>query len=282
MLRACVDLLVCPVCDGPLREHGRTLGCDVGHRFDIARQGHVNLMGGAGSTHGGDSAEMVAARQDLLGGGHYDPLITAVAAAGSEAARGGPSPHAVADLGAGNGHYLAATLDRLDAAPGLALDVSAYALRRAAARHERIGAVACDAWQRLPVRDAAVACVLNVFAPRNGAEIARILAPGGQVVVVTPTTAHLREISEPLGMLRVDERKDARVAEALEPHLAPGHREEVTWRMTLGHGEIADLVAMGPTAFHRSPAQIRAAVRQLDEPLGVTGSVTLARWQARS
>ena len=69
----------------------------------------------------------------------------------------------------------------------------------------------CDAWRELPLRDDAAQVVLNVFAPRNAAEMARILAPGGTLLVVTPNQAHLAELVGVLGMVRVDEQKERRL-----------------------------------------------------------------------
>ena len=44
---------------------GKTLACGLGHSFDVAKDGHVNLMGrGARAT--GDTAEMLAARRRFL------------------------------------------------------------------------------------------------------------------------------------------------------------------------------------------------------------------------
>jgi 23S rRNA (guanine745-N1)-methyltransferase len=54
--------------------------------------------------------------------------------------------------------------------------------------------------------------VLNVFAPRDGAELRRILRPSGSLLVVTPGPDHLRELIGPLGLLSVDERKAERLA----------------------------------------------------------------------
>ena len=87
------------------------------------------------------------------------------------------APGCIVDLGAGTGWYLARALERLRGTTGLALDVSKPALRRAARAHPSLAAVACDAWGPLPLRDGGVAAVLDIFAPRNAAEIARVLVP---------------------------------------------------------------------------------------------------------
>src|SRR6185503_17875502 len=124
----------------------------------------------------GDTPEMVAARERFLGSGHFQPLATAL---GDLLEHGFAGQGSIVDLGAGTGWYLAALLDRFPDATGIALDVSKPALRRAARAHPRAAAVGCDAWGPLPLRDHVAGAVLNVFAPRNAAEIARVLAPDG-------------------------------------------------------------------------------------------------------
>src|SRR6202044_3128376 len=70
----------------------------------------------------------------------------------------------------------------------------------------------------LPVADGAAAVVLDVFAPRNGAELRRVLHPAGRLLVVTPSPGHLAELAGPLGLLSVDPRKDERLAGTLGPY----------------------------------------------------------------
>jgi 23S rRNA (guanine745-N1)-methyltransferase len=250
--------------------------CANGHAFDVARSGYLSLLPGDAKLRTADTAEMVAAREAFLGAGHFEPLAEALGeeaerALGEEAepalggaaepALGGPpadtAPPAgcVLDLGAGTGWYLAQVLDRLPGRMGLALDLSKHALRRAARAHERIAAVACDAWRPLPVRDSVAALVLSVFAPRNGPEIARVLRPGGALLVVTPTGRHLAELVEQLGLLSVDERKEERLAATLDAHLDLERRREYEWTLDLTPGDVANAVAMGPSARHVTPGE---------------------------
>ena len=67
-----------------------SLGCAEGHRFDLARQGYVNLVPAPG-----DTAAMVSAREAFLGAGHLDfiPL---------------DAEGVVVDAGSGPAHHLAA------------------------------------------------------------------------------------------------------------------------------------------------------------------------------
>ena len=274
MLQDIESYLACPHCGRDLALGGRTLHCPSGHSFDLAKQGYVSLLAGDAHTGTGDTADMVAARTGFLAAGHYRPIADALAEAAVEAAPEG----LVADLGAGTGYYLAHVLDALPASPGAALDISKFALRRAARAHPRIGAVVCDAWRPLPLRDDAAALMLNVFAPRNGPEIRRTLRPGGTLLLVSPTSRHLREIVRTLGLLSVDEDKQRRIEEKLGPYLTPGERREVEFPMRLSAADVRTVVAMGPSAWHTDPAELDARLAALPDPVEVTASVTVAAY----
>jgi 23S rRNA (guanine745-N1)-methyltransferase len=142
-------------------------------------------------------------------------------------------------------------LDALPDALGVALDSSAPALRRAARAHPRAAAVRADVWREIPLRDATADLVLIVFSPRNGAEVNRALAPGGAVVVVTPTASHLHELGELT--IGVEAGKQERLRSQLAP-LEPIAREHVEFVMDLDDAAAQALVAMGPSAHHRDPA----------------------------
>ena len=43
MQNEAVALLRCPICSGSFRQEGKSLFCERGHCYDIARQGHVNF-----------------------------------------------------------------------------------------------------------------------------------------------------------------------------------------------------------------------------------------------
>ena len=272
MLGDITAALACPHCGAELTRADNSLRCADGHTHDIARQGYVNLLGGTGAGTA-DTAAMVAARVDFLGAGHYDPLTHALAAAADT-----PAPGVILDIGAGTGHHLALVLDAHPHRAGLALDISKHALRRAARAHPRIGAAVCDAWRPLPVRDHTAAAVLNVFAPRNPAELHRVLHPDGVLVVAAPHPAHLRELVPALGLLRVDADKGERIDAKLAGHFTLSERDTVTFTMALDHTAIAGVVAMGPSAWHTDPAALHARVQALPNPTDVTASVTVSRY----
>jgi 23S rRNA (guanine745-N1)-methyltransferase len=255
---------------------GGVLRCVSGHSFDIARQGYVSLLPPAGRANAGDSAAMVQARVDFLAAGHYGGLAGELARAAADVVAETNAPGCVIDVGAGPGYYLATALEHLPGRAGLALDASKFALRRAAHAHRRIGAVGADAWRRLPVADGAAAVALNVFAPRNGAELRRILDPAGRLLVVTPDPDHLRELVGPLRLLVVDPRKDERLARTLNPYFDLTEQRPYEATVLLSHRDIAAIVAMGPSARHADPGVRADQIRELPAALPTTVSVTLS------
>ena len=239
--------------------------CAEGHSFDIARQGYISLTLPQRRPHRGDSTEMVAARESFLGAGHFEPIADAVTAAAFVTG-------CVVDLGAGTGYYLARLLDSQPTSAGIALDASRPALRRAARAHPRITAVACDIWDQLPLHDGAADLVLNVFAPRNGEEVARVLAPAGELIVVIPTQRHLHELP---GLLSVDERKEERLLAELSPWLAEVARRNLEFELSLSREDAGNLIAMGPSAHHVTEVE-------LPERIEVTVSVTVETFRHAS
>lgn len=271
MLADVLAFLRCPVCGAALQPEDRAVRCSRGHSFDVARQGYVHLAPGR-LTHPGDSADMVAARAALLSTGAFDFISEALAGAVPGAAG------LVLDAGAGPGHHLAAVLDAWPDTVGLAVDVAKPAVRRAARAHPRGAAVLADSWQRLPVASGTVSVLLNVFAPRNGAEFARVLRPDGALLVVTPAPDHLAGLVDRLRMVRIDPEKPGRVAASLAPWFQLVGRSVHRRELRLSRDQVRALVAMGPSARHTEPDRLAAALAALPEPVNVPASVQLARY----
>ncbi|MFI6601729.1 putative RNA methyltransferase [Nonomuraea sp. NPDC050536] len=249
MLSDITRYLVCPVCRAGLAMGAGVVRCAAGHSFDIAKQGYVSLLVGSRPPGTADSAEMVAARAAFLEAGHYAPLARALAETVGQAG-------VIVDAGAGTGYYLHAVLG--DAA-GIAFDVSKHAIKRAARIPGRVGAFVADVWQPLPIADGVADAVLNVFAPRNGPEFARILRPGGALVVVTPGPGHLRPLVDELGLLSVDEDKERRLARSL-PGFSEISRREVAFDLELTGAEVSEVVGMGPSAWHTDAAELERRI----------------------
>jgi 23S rRNA (guanine745-N1)-methyltransferase len=276
-----LDLLRCPVCTAAFTDDGGGVRCASGHRFDLARQGYLNLLQSPPPRHA-DTPEMVAARERFLGGGPYRPVADALVVAvrsGLVAVRGAAAPAAPAllETGAGTGYYTAALLDGLGGR-GLALDISTAAARRAARAHHRVAAVVADAWGPLPVADARLDVVASVFAPRNAAEFARVLRPDGVLAVVTPLPEHLQELRRALGLLDVEEDKQERLASTLAGAFSPLTEEQVRYPVSWAGPVVVDLVAMGPNAFHLSSTELTDRVSALPDPVSATVAVSISTW----
>lgn len=268
--------LRCPNCGASLTVAGRALTCVSGHAFDLARQGYVTLAPPHGSVARGDSTDMVAARETFLAAGHYAALAEGVAAAAQAVVEPvtGPARLAV-DLGAGTGYHLAALLAGLPDWQGIALDASRPALRHALRAHSRIAAIACDVWRELPIQDASAGLVVNVFAPRNAQEIARILAPEGAPIVVTPTPRHLHQLVRDFELLDVEADKQARLHATLSPQLESVRRQQLELDMTLGRGDVHALIAMGPSAHHLDADALHDRLAGLPPDMSVSASVVI-------
>ncbi|MFE4228556.1 putative RNA methyltransferase [Arthrobacter sp. NPDC056886] len=280
--------LLCPVCRDALQLGGggaRTLVCGAGHSFDASKQGYFNFLVGKGTVFEADSADMVAARFDFLSAGHYQPLADAIAELAAPALLATPGLRGVVlDAGTGTGHYLRAVLDRVsrdlavtrdlsaDPVPAVAigLDISKFALRRGARMNPEALNVVGDVWQPLPVAENAVDVVTVVFAPRNAPEFARVLRPGGRLVVVTPRPGHLEEVAGLTGMLGIEPAKDERLAASLGQHFAPVETRDLDLALTLSPRDVANLAYMGPAGHHLDRAALAALEAALPECTAVS------------
>jgi 23S rRNA (guanine745-N1)-methyltransferase len=206
----------CPVCAGPLALAAQGASCKLGHHFDRARQGYINLLPAQhkASRDPGDDAGMMAARHEFLQAGYYQPLAESILAllaarlldggnnadnnADNKADHNASStPAQVLDCGCGEGYYtgiFAAGLDSAGLAAQVAgIDISRAALRMAARQYKQV-AFAVASNFHLPVADDQVDIMTRIFAPGDDLETLRVLAPGGWLIVAYPGPRHLFEL----------------------------------------------------------------------------------------
>lgn len=180
------SLFVCPVCSRPLERDGRTLRCEDGHSFDLARSGYVNLIAGRAPKLEPDSREMVAARVAIFSRGRYAELRRALADMARKYCDG-----ALLDAGCGEGYFMEDAAREFRTA---GIDLSKFAADAAAKRLHGAAEIAVASVYKLPIADRSMSLVQNIFSPYCGAEFRRVLADGGTLVVASPSACHLAEL----------------------------------------------------------------------------------------
>ena len=179
--------LLCPICGNTLTRQDRRYVCEKNHSFDIARQGHVNLLPvqNKRSLNPGDTAQQVISRREFLDGGFYAPIRDALCNLAKDHGCRGP----ILDVGCGEGYY-SAELARILNADLLGLDISKEAVRYAAGRYKNAAWI-CASAARLPVKDKSVGLLTSLFAITIAEEFHRVLGADGAYIQVLAAEDHL-------------------------------------------------------------------------------------------
>jgi 23S rRNA (guanine745-N1)-methyltransferase len=248
-------ILLCPCCNEALLPDGRGLRCAQGHAFDRAREGYVNLLR---TRDTGDAKVMLQARRQFLDQGHYAPLAEALSQTVIACLSPPPRQPGIAhilDCGCGEGYYLDHLHDSLCQAPAVGdcqlwgLDSSRDAARLAGRRYRDCSFVVADCKDQLPFASHSLAVVLSVFAPRNYEEFARVLRPGGLLLIALPGERHLRELREQLDLIGMEEHKLQHTRERLT---AFNHLETRTvhYDLNISAAQAELLITMSPSYRH--------------------------------
>ena len=179
--------LLCPICGSFLLREQHTCRCPVGHSFDIARQGYVNLLPvqQKHSRNPGDTREQVLARRSFLEAGFYAPIAQALTDAARRYGCAGP----IVDVGCGEGYYSS----RLAAGIGaelVGLDISKEAVRCAAAKYKDATWL-CATAAALPIPTGSAGLLTSLFALTMPEEFRRVLKPEGLFFQVLAAEDHL-------------------------------------------------------------------------------------------
>jgi 23S rRNA (guanine745-N1)-methyltransferase len=265
------NVLACPICGAPFTWQQTTLVCANAHAFDIAREGYVNLLR---KKLPGDTKEMLLARRSFLEQGYYQPLSMAINIlvenylVSSLQVASSSSPLYVLDAGCGEGYYLG----RLQAHFAmqrwplvyLGIDISKEAIRLAAKRYKDVYFLVANLKERLVLMDAVAQVMLNIFAPRNVQEYARVLAPGGLLLIVIPGPTHLQQLRSALHLLNIEEHKQQHVIEQFSGLFELLTTQTLAYTLRLQSVEIERAVMMTPNNWHLS-TETRGAMELLEE-----------------
>jgi 23S rRNA (guanine745-N1)-methyltransferase len=260
--------LACSVrdCGLLLEPRERAVVCARGHSFDVARSGYVNLLQPQDrrSRAPGDSKLAVEARAALLAAGIGRAIVEQFVQRAAALVPAGDA--LVADLGSGGGEALA-ELARLRSITGVGVDLSIAAVEHAARRFPALTWVVANADRRVPLLERSADVVLSLHARRNPAECARILAPGGFLLIGVPAhddVIELRALVQGTGVER--ERADTLVA-LHAPFFALVERSAARERHQLGREVLLDLLRATYRGERASLAGRVAALGSLDVTL---------------
>ncbi|AZA13256.1 methyltransferase domain-containing protein [Corynebacterium choanae] len=267
---------------------GRTVSGDLadqaGGTLPVTDAGFVDAR--AADAPVGDDAAMVAARETFLSTGQFAPFVEAVTEevlAGITAMPIADTATAViADLGAGTGYYLAHTLDAGNNLVGIGIDVAEPAAEKLVHAHRGITSVCADATTNLPLADDSVEIVTAIFAPCNPQEVARVLHPYGQLIVVVALPGHLDELRQPLGTAAVTHDEVAEILEEFSTHFVPAAAPTIVeFPMDLDATAIATQIAMSPAARHIDPEVLADRAAQLPAKMTVHARAGVYRFGRR-
>jgi 23S rRNA (guanine745-N1)-methyltransferase len=185
-------MLLCTVrnCHLALAREDRRLVCPLGHSFDIARSGYINLLQPQDrrSKQPGDTVSAVAARRRLHDRGVSAPLLRGIA----ETLAASPGD-VILDAGCGDGFYLG-SLTREVGFAAHGIDISIPAVDAAARRYPECEWIVANADRFVPYASGSFSVVTSITARMNAGEFRRVLREDGRLLVALPAPDDLIEL----------------------------------------------------------------------------------------
>lgn len=252
------EFLICPICSSPLKKEEKSFICQNSeavkhHCFDIASSGYSDLSYRNGG--GGDPKDAVNDRTAFLDKGYYAPLSDAINKLCGENLH---EDFLLVDAGCGEGYYSERIAAKFMSAFVFGVDLSKHAVHRASVRRNIRGGdnsfYAVASIFQLPVADASADCVISMFAPVAEAEIARVLKPGGVLIIGAAGSRHLYQLKDAIyDTVRLnDERAD------LPQNMKLLSKTNVCYDIHIDNAEdIQRLFGMTPYKFRTSESSIK-------------------------
>ena len=267
--------LCCPIDASPLMMDGLSLICKNGHRFDVARQGYVNLLGPKDkrSKAPGDSKDMVSARAAFLNADFYQPLaevcLDITLTYSSTVADGRIT---LVDAGCGDGYYLHHVQENLpnnlrNRTSLIGFDISKWAVLQCARRCDGTWFVGSNRY--IPLVDRSVDLLFDMFGFPDYSSFLRVLAPGGRLVRLTPGDQHLIQLRE----IIYPNIKSPTERSSYPEILRVVAEKRISYEMTLGSEDLNNLLLMTPHMFRSTPERRQQALNH--DQLSLTVDVVI-------
>ena len=240
-------LFSCPFCQQALFLSENSLKCKNKHSFDLAKFGYVNLAPQVKQSKDYDKSNFQN-RQLILEAGFYQPILKKLLEILSSL-----SQHDnLLDIGCGEGYYARNLQAQLPAKHIYAFDLSKESIQLAAkSDHSLTVSWFVGDLAHIPIQDASMNVILDIFSPANYQEFQRVLRKNGLLIKVIPSSQHLQEIRSIVAeQLTNTNYSNHKIIEHFEEAFTITNSYDVAATFNLRENEKAALLHMTPLLFN--------------------------------
>ena len=250
---ASASAFACPICQENLTLVETSLKCDNRHSFDLAKFGYVNLAPQIKQSANYDK-ENFQNRQQILEAGFYQAILEGI----SDLLATKPSAKTILDIGCGEGFYSRKLQEVHPDKTFYAFDISKDSVQIAAKSEPNwavnwfVGDLA-----RLPIKDASMDILLDIFSPANYGEFRRVLSKDGILIKVIPTENHLKEIRQMVqGQQTKKDYSNQDIKEHFQEHFSIQSSQIASLTKPITAEQRQALLSMTPLLFHVDQSKI--------------------------
>ena len=250
---ASATAFACPICRENLTLVETSLKCCNRHSFDLAKFGYVNLAPQIKQSANYDK-ENFQNRQQILEAGFYQAILETI----SDLLANSETSTTILDIGCGEGFYSRKLQERHPDKIFYAFDISKDSVQIASKSEPNwavnwfVGDVA-----RLPIKDASMDILLDIFSPANYGEFRRVLSKDGILIKVIPTKNHLKEIRQRVqDQLTNKDYSNQDIKEHFQEHFTILSSQTASLTKTITADQLQALLSMTPLLFHIDQTKI--------------------------
>ena len=250
---ASATAFACPICQENLTLVETSLKCDNRHSFDLAKFGYVNLAPQIKQSANYDK-ENFQNRQQILEAGFYQAILEDI----SDLLATNPSAKTVLDIGCGEGFYSRKLQESHSEKTFYAFDISKDSVQIAAKSEPNwavnwfVGDLA-----RLPIKDASMDILLDIFSPANYGEFRRVLSKKGILIKAIPTENHLKEIRQIVqDQLTKKDYSNQDIKKHFQEHFSIQSSQTASLTKPITAEQRQALLSMTPLLFHVDQSKI--------------------------